>query len=95
MSQLLPPYPFHIIFYGTYLLSQLNSYHQSPVFYSNQHGILYKSISCETQLAFFVNDIILCVDAAFLDFAKAFDKVPHDQLYLKISSIPTRWFAHG
>lgn len=46
-----------------------------------------KSISCETQLAFFVNDIILRVDAAFLDFAKAFDKVPHDQLYLKISSI--------
>lgn len=92
MSQLLPPYPFHIIFYGTYLLSQLNSYHQSPIFYSNQHGILYKSISCETQLAFFVNDIILCVDAAFLDFAKAFLMINFTWKFL---SIPTRWFTHG
>ena len=48
----------------------------------NQHGFR-QGHSCETQLAIFVHDIQSTlhkgkeIDAVFLDFAKAFDTVPH------------------
>lgn len=55
----------------------------------NQHGFR-KGLSCSTQLAITVNDILATVDnnlsvqAVVLDFAKAFDKVPHDKLLQKL-----------
>lgn len=73
-------------------------------FYPHQHGFR-KSHSCETQLAEFTYDIFnfmednLQVDVIFLDFSKAFDRVPHNLLLLKLSSlgIPInilRWIEH-
>jgi hypothetical protein len=56
-----------------------------------QHGFR-KGRSCETQLALFTHDILLSgdgntpVDAIFIDFKKAFDKVPHSKLLLKLKS---------
>lgn len=55
-----------------------------------QHGFR-KGYSCETQLAGFTNDLYTSVDsgfqvdAVFLDFSKAFDRVPHHRLLLKLS----------
>jgi len=55
----------------------------------NQHGFRSKR-SCETQLLGVVNDFTKAlnsgeqIDALFLDFSKAFDKVPHERLYLKL-----------
>ena len=48
--------------------------------------------SCETQLTLFVHDIFAAgdrhvqVDAIFLDFRKAFDKVPHLKLIQKLEA---------
>lgn len=59
-------------------------------FHPSQHGFR-KNLSCDTQLAIFVHDLHvnldcnLQTDAIFLDFAKAFDKVPHKRLLLKLS----------
>jgi hypothetical protein len=59
--------------------------------HDNQHGFR-KGRSCETQLAFFLHDILKAsdskkkVDAIFLDFKKAFDKVPHKKLIHKLQS---------
>lgn len=56
-----------------------------------QHGFR-QGRSCETQLAMFVHDIQSVldsgneIDAIFLDFAKAFDTVPHQRLLLKLKS---------
>lgn len=61
-------------------------------FYPNQHGFL-KGLSCDSQLALFVNDISssldvnIPTDTLFLDFEKAFDKVPHKRLLLKLSHL--------
>lgn len=61
-------------------------------FHPNQHGFR-KDHSCETQLALFIHDIHLNLDsniptdALFLDFEKAFDKVPHSRLLLKLSRL--------
>lgn len=61
-------------------------------FHKNQHGFQ-KGVSCDTQLALFTNDISssidvnIPVDALFLDFEKAFDKVPHKRLFLKLSCL--------
>ena len=57
----------------------------------SQHGFRAKR-SCETQLLGAINDFQLClnsgghIDALFLDFAKAFDKVCHSKLCYKLSS---------
>ena len=58
---------------------------------ASQHGFR-KGRSCETQLALFTHDILVSgednvpVDAIFLDFKKAFDKVPHNKLIIKLQS---------
>lgn len=77
----------HIIYSQTVkFLSSVNFFHPS------QHGFQ-KGLSCDTQLALFINDISSCldrnipVDALFLDFEKAFDKVPHKRLFLKLSRL--------
>ena len=47
--------------------------------------------SCETQVIAATNDFSMClnngghIDALFLDFAKAFNKVPHERLCYKLS----------
>jgi hypothetical protein len=61
--------------------------------YNRQHGFR-KGLSCETQLCGTYHDIAKHVDkgdtihAVVLDFAKAFDKVPHKLLMQKLSNIP-------
>ena len=55
-----------------------------------QHGFR-KHRSCETQLILTINDLAeglnrgVTTDAILLDFSKAFDKVPHNRLLLKMS----------
>ena len=77
----------HIIYsHIAKFLSDINFFHP------NQHGFR-RGLSCDTQLALFINDIShnldtnTPVDALFLDFEKAFDKVPHKRLFLKLSSL--------
>ena len=56
---------------------------------NEQHGFCHKR-SCETQLINTVNDLSKCFyqngqcHILLLDFSKAFDKVPHSRLYLKL-----------
>lgn len=77
----------HIIY--SHIVNFLTS---ANFFNPNQHGFQ-KGMSCETQLALFVNDISshldqnIPIDALFLDFQKAFDKVPHERLFLKLSCL--------
>ena len=58
---------------------------------SSQHGFL-KSKSCLTNLLFFFEEITKCVDEGspvdiiYLDFQKAFDRVPHQRLIIKLKS---------
>jgi sarcosine oxidase/L-pipecolate oxidase len=60
-------------------------------FHDNQHSF-WKGRSCETQLTLFLRDILKAsdsktkVDAIFLDFKMAFNKVPHKKLILKLQS---------
>ena len=57
---------------------------------TNQHGFRSRH-SCETQLLGAINDFQVClndgkhIDALFLDFSKAFDKVSHSKLCHKLS----------
>lgn len=75
----------HIIYSHIASFLETNGY-----FYKFQHGFG-KHFLCETQLAGFVHNLLsnydngLQTDAIFLDFCKAFDKVPHDQLLYKLS----------
>ena len=70
----------------------------------NQHGFR-KGLSCNTQLASTMDEIGSAVDkghsvhAVVLDFAKAFDKVSHELLILKLSDLNIeplllRWVAN-
>ena len=60
----------------------------SPL-HSSQHGFQ-QSQSCTTQLLEYCNDITLsldckeCMDVIYLDFSKAFDKISHSLLLLKL-----------
>lgn len=77
----------HIIY--THIASFLKS---AKFFHPNQHGFQ-KGLSCDTQLALFLSDINskldinVPVDAIFIDFEKAFDKVPHKRLLSKLSHL--------
>ena len=59
------------------------------ILYNLQHGFR-SSRSCETQLATFIHDLTLNsntnkqTDIVIMDFAKAFDKVPHKRLAYKL-----------
>lgn len=61
-------------------------------FFPNQHGFR-PNLSCDTQLFEFVTELHLNLDSCFqtdviyLDFAKAFDCVPHQRLLAKLSSL--------
>lgn len=61
-------------------------------FHPSQHGFR-RGLSCETQLALFLHDIHtnldknIQTDAIFLDYAKAFDKISHRRLLLKLSHL--------
>ena len=58
--------------------------------HSNQHGFRKKKLSCETQLNQFVQDISDTLnesgqtDIIVMDFSKAFDKIDHKRLLLKL-----------
>ena len=75
----------HIIY--SFIFPHLDRYN---VLCNNQHGFRSKR-SCETQLLGVVNNFAEAlnsgnqIDALFLDFSKAFDKVPHERLCLKLS----------
>lgn len=75
----------HVIY--SHIINFLDSMH---FFHPSQHGFR-RGYSCETQLAIFIHDLhsnLDCniqTDALFLDFAKAFDTVPHKRLILKLS----------
>lgn len=77
----------HVIY--THVMNFLDS---NQFFHSSQHGFR-RNFSCETQLALFLHDLHTYLDsncqtdAIFLDFAKAFDKVPHRRLLLKLSRL--------
>lgn len=77
----------HIIASNIYAHLESNNF-----FFTNQHGFR-KGHSCETQLFEFTTDLHsnmnsnLQTDCLFLDFAKAFDRVAHCRLILKLSSL--------
>ena len=56
----------------------------------HQHGFQ-SNCNCETQLTDAENDFFMClnndehIDALFLDFVEAFDKMPHKRLCYKLS----------
>lgn len=75
------------------ICSQLTSFLETNSFFNNaQHGFR-RNFSCETQLLLLTNDLFINLDsgyptiAVFLDFAKAFDKVSHNLLLLKLSKL--------
>ena len=65
--------------------------HDNDVIRSTQHGFMSKR-SCLTNLLEYLEDLTKlidegnCLDIVYLDFAKAFDKVPHQRLIAKINA---------
>ena len=65
--------------------------HKHDIILHFQHGFQ-SGLSCESQLIETVHDWMMALDnktqtdAIFLDFAKAFDKVPHKRLLSKLTS---------
>lgn len=77
----------HIIY------SQIINYlEEQTIIFKQQHGFR-KGYSCDTQLTGFVHDLHSSldsgyqVDAIFLDYSKAFDRVPHHRLILKLTQL--------
>lgn len=68
----------------------INYLEEHNIIFKYQHGFR-KGYSCETQLAGFIQDIHSSIDAGiqvdsiFLDFSKAFDRVPHNRLLMKLA----------
>lgn len=86
----------HILF--THIMNHLNL---NKLLLNNQHGFR-KDLSCQTQLFELVTHLHSAlnlsrpVDSIFIDFSKAFDRVPHKRLLLKIRHLQldqntTRW----
>lgn len=86
----------HIIY--SHIMRHLNT---NKVLFENQHGFRYKR-SCQTQLFELSTDLhdslhkSVYTDAVFIDFSKAFDRVPHIRLIQKINCLKldiktTRW----
>lgn len=76
-----------------FIFKHLVTYLESNMFFtSNQHGFR-RGFSTVTQLIHTTNDISKVldkggqIDAIFLDFEKAFDRVPHSNLMLKIRNL--------
>lgn len=75
------------------LYSQIASHlDNNSFFYEKQHGFR-SGHSCESQLFEFTTDLHLNLDSSFqtdviyLDFSKAFDRVPHRRLMAKLSCL--------
>lgn len=77
----------HVIY--THIMSHLNL---NNLLFENQHGFRHKR-SCQTQLFELVTDLHEALhtkyymDAIFIDLSKAFDRVPHNRLLLKLNAL--------
>lgn len=77
----------HIL--SSQIMTHLSS---NNLIFPNQHGFQ-REHSCETQLFEIIHDLHVSVhslrpvDAVFIDFAKAFDRVPHNRLIYKLGTI--------
>jgi len=74
----------HVVFH--FIMGHLN---RNNIINKHQHGFR-PSYSCQNQLLLLTDDILRAmdnkkqVDLVFLDFCKAFDKVPHRRLLNKL-----------
>ena len=70
----------------------MNHLHTHTLLLKSQHGFT-KGKSCLTNLLSFLEDVTKAIDEGkpldviYLDFSKAFDKVPHKRLLHKMSKL--------